>query len=445
MLAAAPPDRPEAAAADFLNSLRKPAHILVAISGGSDSTGLLVALAERLKSFPDSRPDSRIVLSAATIDHDLRAESAGEAADVAALCAGLDVAHVTRRWEGDKPKSGIMAAAREARYGLLADIAAQVSADVIVTAHTFDDQQETLLMRAARLGEGESGAGTGIADAVLFDRRIWIARLFLGCRRADIRAYLSARNIGWIDDPSNEDLHYERVRIRKRLAEEGTPVPLPGGDGGEGRAALSAAAAAWFETHATIHAGALCEIRHEGLEAEEPVLLHALSGLAAVFGGRPFAPGRDRLRRILDFVREGRPGRRTAAGVVFDLRRDGLFLMRESRGIVPLTLAPGASGVWDGRFEIGNAGPAALCIEAAGEGGAAALPPGLPKSAAQRAGAALPRIRAVQGGAGAPDVPPATVMPYLAPFDRFLTRFDLMFADRLAASFGRKPYLRPPL
>jgi tRNA(Ile)-lysidine synthase len=431
---------PEDAAADFLNRIRRPAHILVAISGGSDSTGLLVALADRLKTF--SHPD--ITLSAATIDHGLRAESGAEAETVAALCSRLGIAHRTGRWVGEKPKSGIMAAAREARYGLLADIAAEISANVIVTAHTSDDQRETLAMRAART-VFEDGAGTGIADAVLFDRRIWIVRPFLGCRRSDIRDYLSRQSIGWIDDPSNEDPHYERVRIRKSLAEQ-TDGRIDGPDAREvERTALSAAAAGWLAAHVTVHGSALCEIRSEGLRADAKLLRYALSNLAAVFGGRAFPAGRDRMDRILDFLAAGIAGRRTAAGVVFDLRGGGLFLMRESRGIAPLTVAPGEAGVWDGRFEVTNRGRYSIRVEPKADVGADLFPKNLPKGAIRRARAALPEIRAIDGiprGWAGSDV---TVSPYFAPFDRFLTRFDLMFADRLAVSFGRTPYLCPPL
>ena len=82
-----------------------------------------------------------------------------------------------------------MAAAREARYELLTDAAAELTADLIVTAHTLDDQRETLAMRSTR----SDSLSTGIADAVLFDRRIWIARPFLSCLRTDIRAYLTER------------------------------------------------------------------------------------------------------------------------------------------------------------------------------------------------------------------------------------------------------------
>ncbi|MQB42069.1 tRNA lysidine(34) synthetase TilS [Rhizobium sp. ICMP 5592] len=426
---------PEAAAADFVYSLFKPAHILVAISGGSDSTGLLVALAEHLKSLPNSD----VTLSAATIDHGLRAESAGEAREVAAFCASLGIAHVIRRWEGEKPTNGIMAAAREARYGLLADIAAEISANVIVTAHTIDDQRETLAMRTARLSEDEAGADTGIAEAMLFDRRIWIVRPFLTCRRADIRAYLGARGMSWLDDPSNEDVRYERVRTRKHLSQEPALFPRP--EAGAARAALSDAAAAWLRDYVTVHAGALCTISCKALAADEAVIAYALSYLAAVFGGEPYGPGRERMRRILDFIGESRPGRRTAGGVVFDLRRDGLYLMRESRDIRPLVLAAGAVGVWDGRFRIVNCGASAIRVEAAGPTGTMEFPDELPKGAVQRARAALPKV--IVGDEGT--TVSVTITPYLAPFDRFLTRFNFTFANRLATCLGREPYMPPPL
>ncbi|MGY5779045.1 tRNA lysidine(34) synthetase TilS [Rhizobium sp. LEGMi135b] len=424
---------PERAISEFLHSLSKPAHILVAISGGSDSTGLLIALAERLK----SHPHEDITLTAATIDHGLRAAAADEALEVAALCSSRGIAHFVRRWEGEKPETGIMAAAREARYALLADLASDISADVIVTAHTLDDQHETMAMRSARRGQG--GHGTGIADAALFDRRIWIVRPFLACRRADIRAYLETHGVSWLDDPSNEDTKYERVRTRMNLASE--PATEPPADGGADRAALSRRAAEWLDEHVAIHAHALCVIDRSALSANGAVISYALSYLAAVFGGKPYVPGRAQMERVLEFVNGANPGRRTAGGVVFDLRRDALYLMRESRNITSISVSPGEKGNWDGRFEIENSGSTAVCISAHGAENAAIFPQILPKGVVQRARAAMPLVVA-KNGAGTAKV---ALLPHLAPFDRFLTRFDLTFADHLSVAFGREAYRRLPL
>ncbi|KRB51661.1 tRNA(Ile)-lysidine synthetase [Rhizobium sp. Root708] len=428
---------PETAARRFLDSLDRPARILVAISGGSDSTGLLIALSNALK----AKPDSSISLCAATVDHALRAESADEARQVAALCETLDIPHVTKLWHGIKPKAGISAAGREARYGLLAEAAGEMAADIIVTAHTFDDQRETVAMRAAR-SEREN---TGIADLVLFDRRLWVARPFLPCLRDDIRSLLATAHISWIDDPSNEDLKYERVRIRQRLQGEG------GGEGGVGDAAagrsrLAADAGAWVTEHFVLYPYGLGAISPDGFHADEDMLEYALGRLAAVVGGQPFAPGGSQLAAMLAFVKAAEPGRMTAARVVFDLRRNGLFLARESRGILSLALAPGEQGIWDNRYRVQNDSGMMVRVEARPSSAFTEPDRWLPKSAFKRAVAAFPRILDGEGR----DLDPGRaddvlIVPYFAPFDRFLTRFDFIFADSLAGAFGTRPYPKAPL
>lgn len=433
---------PEAAVSRFLQSLAEPAHILVAISGGSDSTGLLVALADAVK----AGPFPTISVCAATVDHDLRAGSADEARAVAALCHSLDIPHLTCRWTGAKPKTGIMAAAREARYALLASAAETLGADFAVTAHTLDDQTETLAMRAKR--GASSAVETGIADAVLFDRRFWIARPLLGCSRAEIRALLTARNIGWSDDPSNDDMRYERVRTRAELAlDGGDSCDMSAIDGMETRAALADAAAIWLDRNFSLPAPGLGRVLPDGIDVDDPALRYALGRLAAVFGGAAFPLASSSLDRVLKFLAAGEPGRLTAGRVVFDRRRDGLYLTREDRGILPLSLAPGAIAVWDGRFVIGNRSGSEIRVEkGGGEGGERGFGDQLPKSALKRALAASPALSfgddANVSGAFSHAI---SLQPHFAPFDRFLTRFDFKFAQRLAAAFGTRPYPTPPL
>jgi tRNA(Ile)-lysidine synthase len=436
--AAASVQSPQAAVVHFLTSLHRPSHILVAISGGSDSMGLLMALHDEIRTGRHAHK-----LSAATVDHALRGESAEEAAAVAALCQRLGIPHQTRRWEGEKPDSGLMAAAREARYELLAEAAKDLGTDVIATGHTRDDQRETLAMRGARRTRGDRGEPvTGMADAVLFDRRIWVVRPMLSCLRADIRADLVARGMAWIDDPSNVDPHYERVRVRADLGARGG-VALPASGGGA-KSDLSAAAAGWIGESMTVHAGLLCRIDIAGIDAGSPSFAYGLSYLTAVFGGQPFALGQEKLHRILAFIAEAKPGRRTAGGVVFDRRRDGLYLMRESRNIAALSLQPGARGVWDGRFDVRNDGQHAVQIVAAGGEESVMLPEALPKGAIKRAAASAPSILCDAGDSVKNDAS-VTITPRLAPFDRFLTRFDLTLANQLSMSFGRTAYLSPPL
>ncbi|MBY4610392.1 tRNA lysidine(34) synthetase TilS [Rhizobium sp. 9T] len=440
---------PQAAILQFLESLQSPARILVAISGGSDSTGLLLLLDEAVK----AAPHLKISLCAATVDHRLRAGSADEAQQVAALCASLGIPHTIATWHGDKPKTGIMAAAREARYDLLAESAERLGANLIVTGHTLDDQRETLQMRGVRTEQLSSG----IADAVLFDRRFWILRPLLFSSRVDIRAFLKDQGVAWIDDPSNEDVKYERVRVRRQLsADRATETDIRAA--WEARLALSLRAAEWLDRHFRLHGGLFGQVSVDGLRQDGAVLDYALGRLTAVFGGQPFVPGRAQMERLLSFVTGGEPGRMTVGRVVFDRRRDGLYLSRESRGILPLTLRPGEAGVWDGRFEAANGSGATVRIEAQatpkdlgaldscgehrneGEWGR-----GLPKAAWKRAIASAPAFSADGHPLSPESVGSIRLAPYFAPFDRFLTRFDFIFADRLSAVFAMAPYAGLPL
>ncbi|WP_028749420.1 tRNA lysidine(34) synthetase TilS [Rhizobium mesoamericanum] len=424
---------PETAVRRFLDSLIKPTCILVAISGGSDSTGLLLALVEALKAIPNSS----MSLCAVTVDHALRTESADEAHQVAAFCRSLEIPHLIKVWQGEKPKAGMMAAARDARYALLSDAAENMNADIVVTAHTADDQHETLAMRRERSEQ----PSIGIADLVLFDRRLWIARPLLGCRREAIRDYLRARHVAWIDDPSNEDLKYERVRIRSRLKEGNIVANTDGA--GELRSGIATLAARWLEQYFVFHSPWIGLVVQAGLVAETEILSYAVARLAAVFGGQPFALSRKQTEDVLAFIRRAEPGRMTAGRVVFDLRRDGLFLGREDRGILPLTLATGERDVWDGRLLIENAAPTDIGIVA---GRAEAQTTHLPKGVVRRALATAPRIVDMRGHeASAKVAGKVRVTPYFSPFDRFLTRFDFIFAQSLAAAFGARPYPKPPL
>ena len=127
--------------------------LVLAVSGGPDSTALLL-LAARWRRARKTGPR----LLAVTIDHGLRRESASEARAVAHLARRLGVPHRIVRWKGRKPASGLQQSARDARYRLLAAAAARAKARTIVTAHTLDDQAETVLIRMSR-GSGLSGLG----------------------------------------------------------------------------------------------------------------------------------------------------------------------------------------------------------------------------------------------------------------------------------------------
>ena len=416
------------AAFDFASRLKPDCHVLVAVSGGSDSLGLLVALAEAADQL--SRRDIRI--SAATVDHGLRAQSADEAASVARFCATRAIGHETLPWRGEKPTTGLMAAARDARYRLLADHAARIGADVIAVAHTLDDQAETLEMRKAR---NPDPPVSGMAAETLLMGRIWTARPFLSVSRQSIRDLLVTRGIAWIDDPSNDNPRYERVRVRQSL--EGA-IAAPGAEAtmaGHMRARLSEAAAGLFDASVRIHGAAVAEIDLEAIAANPDAARYLLKALTAVIGGETHGPGKTALADILAMAEAPHGARMTAGRCLFERNRTRLFMLRERRGLESIEVLPGTTRIWDGRWRIENRSGAVVEIGPAGLDGEpveafAALPPRLSK---------LARLTMPCAGQGAlPDE--AGISRILSPYQRYLPGFDLALANRLAEAFGLSPF-----
>jgi tRNA(Ile)-lysidine synthase len=194
--------------------------IVLAVSGGPDSIALMW-LAARWRSTLARGPR----LIAVTIDHGLRAEAASEARDVKRLARTLDLTHRTMRWTGEKPKTGLPAAARTARYRLLAQAARASGATHILTAHTRDDQAETLLMRLLR-GSGISGLAAMARESERDGVRL--ARPFLHVSKSQLVATLKKAKIGFADDPTNRDMNFTRPRLRAIM-------PVLAAEGGDAR------------------------------------------------------------------------------------------------------------------------------------------------------------------------------------------------------------------
>src|SRR6266566_65091 len=190
--------------------------IVPAVSGGPDSIALMW-LAARWRRALARGPR----LIAVTVDHGLRPEAAAEAHGVKRLARSLDLPHRTLRWTGPKPRTGLPAAARAARYRLLAQAARASGATHILTAHTRDDQAETLLMRMLR--------GSGIAGLAAMAREserqgVWLARPLLDVPKSQLVATLTKAKIAFADDPTNRDVNFTRPRLRAlmpALVEEG--------------------------------------------------------------------------------------------------------------------------------------------------------------------------------------------------------------------------------
>jgi len=181
---------------------------LLAVSGGPDSMALMRLAGLAAPLLPG------VIFRAATVDHGLRPEARGEALFVAGVAREIGMPHDILSWDEAKPATGVQRAAREARYALLERQAVACGAQTLMTAHTSDDQAETILMRLAR------GSGIdGLAGMRRMKRlgRVTLARPLLDIAKS--RLVATCVNAGWefVEDPTNRDESYTRVRLRALL------------------------------------------------------------------------------------------------------------------------------------------------------------------------------------------------------------------------------------
>jgi tRNA(Ile)-lysidine synthase len=191
------------------------APFLLAVSGGSDSLAMLHLFARWA--------DGTVPASVVTVDHRLRSEAAKEARFVADQCQALGLPHTTLIWERDGENGkATQADARIARYRLLAAHAKMLGARSVLLGHTQNDQLETLSMRLRRLATAQYAAlGTsGIAAEIEFGG-VCFHRPLLELQRDVLRRYLVKQGADdWVEDPSNNDTKYERVRVRRQGAHD---------------------------------------------------------------------------------------------------------------------------------------------------------------------------------------------------------------------------------
>jgi tRNA(Ile)-lysidine synthase len=343
--------------------LKSAPALLLAVSGGPDSTALMVLLARwraALKRGPR--------LFAVTVDHGLRAESGREAHAVKQLARRLGIRHRTVRWIGDKPQTGLQEAARMVRYRLLAAAARNAGAGQILTAHTLDDQAETVILRMARgsgltglaamarvtpLMEPAGGAALHATAAREGAGPLLIVRPLLDLPKARLIATLDAADVPFCDDPSNLDPRFTRARLRGLM-------PVLAGEGLDARrlallasrlrraeaaiefavgiAASAVSATTWTKGHPIL------------LDAEKFIRLPAevalrVLGRAIIYAAGESALRLGRLEALYDLlaqsncrVRPQQPVRRTLAGALVTLKRDRLIVER-----APARSKPGRS------------------------------------------------------------------------------------------------------
>jgi tRNA(Ile)-lysidine synthase len=342
-------------------------HLAVAVSGGADS----MALALLTHAWAEARGGR---VTALTVDHRLRPQSAAEAAEVGRAMAARGIPHFCLVRDGGPLSHDVQAAARRARYGLLEAWCAAEGVLHLLTAHHREDQAETLLLRLGR-GSGLDGLA-GMAAAV--ERPpCRVLRPLLGVPRARLRATLSAAGERWIEDPSNRNRAFARVRLRQAmplLAAEGlTEARLAATAArlARARAALDAAVAELLAHAVMLHPlGFACLDAAALKRAPEEVGLRALAALVVTVAGAEHTPRLERLERLYHALSEGLAGGRTLGGCRVLPRRQGILVCREPAAVAPPVAAPpGRTTRWDGRFNVMTpaAAPPGLMLGALGQ------------------------------------------------------------------------------
>jgi len=324
-----------------------------------------------------------------TVDHGLRPAAAEEARFVADAARRLGFAHETLVWTGAKPSSGIQDAARRARYDLLLErVAADQRPRDLILAHHLEDQAETFIMRLAR-GSGIDGLSAMrplerrvvvLLGAPVREAIIRLRRPLLEVPKARLVATLEAAHAGWREDPSNADVRFERVRLRRSqawLADLGlTPQSLARSARrlAAERAVLVARTRAIAAVSVKDHDGAYGEFRLPGDLALLPAdAVRVLTRLIAVFGGAAPPAQLSQIETLAERLMSPSAsacGRLTLGGCIIDIcgeRGSGrtLTAFREmSRATLPATLLrPGEGLFWDRRFYISVAGEAHAAVE----------------------------------------------------------------------------------
>ncbi|WP_371732021.1 tRNA lysidine(34) synthetase TilS [Ruegeria sp. HKCCD4315] len=343
-----------------------PSELGIAVSGGGDS----IALMHLLHAIAQTEA---ITLYAVTVDHGLRPEAAQEAEAVAGEAAALGVQHDILRWSGWDEKGNLQDQARQARYSLMINWAKARDIGAIALGHTADDQAETLLMRL-----GRSSGVTGLSGMSPVRQRdgVTLLRPMLGITRDRLRAYLTEIGASWVEDPSNQDMRFDRIKARDALQSLSSL--------GIDALSLSRVAENLAQAHRALAVFAqesarnVAQVDHSDVrvdqagfaalprEIQRRVLLGSLQWIA----GQGYPPRQSALEQAMDAVVHGQAV--SIAGCLLVPKGASVWICREFKAVEGQIAASGA--VWDGKWVLTGPEIPGVEIRALGEKGLLQVP-----------------------------------------------------------------------
>ncbi len=323
--------------------------IAVGVSGGADSLSLLLLTA------------SNYDVTAITVDHGLRADSATEALFVNKVCSEKGIKHVTLRWEGVKPTSNIQAEARAARYSLMQRWCSENDIPFLAVAHHRDDQAETLLLRLAR-GSGVYGLAAMPSQRDI-GGGVSIVRPLLSIPKSQLIEVLKSEGQEWIEDPSNRSEAYDRVRVRNLLA----APPLEGFSSERlaatayrlrrSRDALEYYEQLWLKSAVTIFDSGYLTVDVDKLASEpEEIILRGLASVCRYFNNAEYVPRMEKLQRLKDMLLSTEFRGHTLYGAKFSAPKSEKIMVSRELSAVEGPISLEKSVIWDNRFAIRTKG-----------------------------------------------------------------------------------------
>ncbi|SNB62795.1 tRNA(Ile)-lysidine synthase [Arboricoccus pini] len=324
-----------------LEPFEKSPRVAAAVSGGADSLCLAVLLAEWVKSQDGS-------LMAFHVDHRLRPESTGEAAQVADTLKRLEIDCEILTWDEARLGGNLQERAREARYRLLEAACLQHGFMHLALGHQANDQCETVRMRAAR---GRYFVGlSGMAD-LRETREIRVIRPLLSLPRARIEATLRRRDLGWLEDPSNRSPRFERNRLRNLSDQAFTGEWPADSQAAQQRRRLESDSAYLLAHHTQFRPEGWAILDWPAFEAAETIIgRYAVGTVLRAIGGKIYLPPHAALDRFMSSISQR--GSASLHGTLARVRGDKIIIWREWSRIPtsPLRLEPASQQLWDGRF-----------------------------------------------------------------------------------------------